>query len=123
MGLIINKGIKTFLGDSLTSFYARIENITLDRRFEIITIVVACYSTWDDAKMSFPIYDDLVNPGFSGLIGARVTYNDEDVDIPVMIQEKIDGDNKPLDLYKFGYELVKKEYGKIFGNENITIDK
>jgi hypothetical protein len=122
MGLIINKGIKTFLGDSLTSFYARIENITLDRRFGIITVVVACYHTWDDAKMSFPIYDDLVNPGFSGLIGARVTYNGNQTDLPVMIQRKIERGNEPENLYQFGYDLVKEEYGKIFGENNITID-
>lgn len=120
MGLKVNQPIGTSNQGQLENFYVRIENVVLERPEKKLTIIVAAYPSPDDAKISSPIYDDLVNPNFSGIIGVSIIYKGECINYPVMIQKEIDDLSPILDLYKYSYELVKQEFGKIFGEENIS---
>ena len=119
MGLKIKQAIGTSNRGHLEEFYVRIENIILDRPQKILMVVVAAYTSSDDARIGSPIYDDLVRTNFSGVIGVEIIYNGEVMEYPVSLHTKIENFSGSLDLYKFAYALVKNEYGKIFGNENI----
>jgi len=120
MGLKISQPIGTTNQGSLHEFYVRIENLIFDRRSNSITIVVAAYPSWDDAKLSFPIYDDLIGSQFSGVIGVEIIYNGAVMNYPVIIESVIDRQTNFEDLYGYSYSLVRERFSEIFGLNNIT---
>jgi hypothetical protein len=81
MGFIVSQSIETFLGETLDSFYVRIENYQLDKLRGFLNTTVAFYETSEAAATNFSKYlEDTPSP--QGRVPTSMSYNGEWMELP-----------------------------------------
>jgi hypothetical protein len=83
MGFIVSQSIETFLGETLDSFYVRIENYQLNKIRGFLHATVAFYETPEAASTFFPLYlED--TPNAYGRVPVSMSYNGEWMELPTV---------------------------------------
>jgi hypothetical protein len=85
MGFIVSQSVETFLGETLDSFYVRIEGYQLDKLRGFIGTSVAHYTTPEAAVANFPKHiEDIPSP--YGRVPTSMSYNGEWKEYPMWYQ-------------------------------------
>lgn len=82
MGFIVSQSVETFLGETLDSFYVRIESYQLDKLRGLLGASVAHYESSEAATANFPKYVE-DNPTPYGRVPTSMSYNGEWKEYPM----------------------------------------
>jgi hypothetical protein len=132
MGFRVTRAIETTNLGILSEFYVRVENVIVNRITKRLFFGCSSFPSYDDSKMSFPIYREQEIRNFLPYnISNKIFYNEEEgsgdsiqvvrkeVELPIFWAITLLPEHEIDNLYFYMYEKIKKEYGSIFGLSNI----